>query len=495
MPPSHAAVQLTAIAMLVQIAAVGSSTVRRAAPATGAVSGVVHDSTAGAPLAGAIVQLVGEDSVASVARNTISDSSGHFFLDSIPDGRYLIGFLHDRLDSIGIQPPLREITVRAGRTVRTALAIPSARRLRAAVCGPLMTRNNRSDSGAVVLGYARDAHTRAPLDRARVTMRWIQIAFTSGGVQRTVPELVAYTGVDGWFALCNVPSGGAVSIVATQGTDSTVTLDVVIPENGFLRRDFFVARAGSVSQLPTGAPPRDSLLSLLGAPATVAARDVGGILRGRVVASDTDRGVANAWVSVRNGPQTRANENGEWVLVQVPEGTGMLEVRALGFYPTNRPVDVVAGATPVRVALSTFKAVLDTVKVRSKRELDARYASFNFRRRSSGSGRFLTADDIQRRAPIFFSEIFRTIGGISLDPTPGGTVLRSRSILGDRCAPNVYLNNMWLGRITGEEIDAMVAPNDVYGVEVHPGGTEPPEFTRDPFGGWSCGAVVIWSKR
>lgn len=52
------------------------------------VSGIVHDSIARMPLAGAVVQLVPADSVASFVRTAISDSLGHFFLRDVPDGRY-----------------------------------------------------------------------------------------------------------------------------------------------------------------------------------------------------------------------------------------------------------------------------------------------------------------------------------------------------------------------------------------------------------------------
>ena len=45
----------------------------------------------------------------------------------------------------------------------------------------------------------------------------------------------------------------------------------------------------------------------------------------------------------------------------------MLEVRALGYYPDRRQVNVVDNGPPVRVTLSTLRAVLDTVRIRATR--------------------------------------------------------------------------------------------------------------------------------
>jgi hypothetical protein len=462
------------------------------ARATGGVTGIVYDSLARTPLRAAVVQLVSDDPENAVVRTAVTDSIGRFSIDSVPDGRYTIGFLHDRLDSLGIEPPLRSVVVRRERAARVALAIPSPARLRDAVCGtpPAPVRD---DSAAVVIGFVRDAQTRAPLGRVRVTLRWLQVSFARSGTTRALAQMTAVTGDDGWFALCNAPAGGIASLVAARGADSTIALDVQIPADGVLQRDVFVAlRAASTVAART--PPSDAM-----APFSDAVRQPrrgGGILRGRITTSDSGRGIPNAWVSLRDGPVTRTNERGEWVLIRAPEGTGMLEVRAIGFYPLQRPVDVVPGAAAVAVTLATFKSVLDTVNIRAKRTVDARYADFNFRRRSSGAGRFLTEADIERRAPLFFSDVFRTVNGITLESTPAGNMLMNRSMVGTgRCAPDVFLNTMWLGKITAEEIDAIVTPREVYGMELYPGGTEPPQFQRAMGRQWSCGSVVIWSKR
>ena len=99
------------------------------------VSGVVRDSISHLPLAGATVQLVAPDSVAGHGRSAISDSVGRFTLTDVRDGRYALGFYHPLLDSLGVEPPAREVRVEEHQPVRIDLATPSTERIRAAVCG------------------------------------------------------------------------------------------------------------------------------------------------------------------------------------------------------------------------------------------------------------------------------------------------------------------------------------------------------------------------
>ena len=74
-----------------------------------------------------------------------------------------------------------------------------------------------------------------------------------------------------------------------------------------------------------------------------------GRVSGIVRAIAGGRPLAGAQVSFVDGPSTRANARGEWTLSDAPSGTRTLEVRALGYYPERRVVDVVDGAPSVAV--------------------------------------------------------------------------------------------------------------------------------------------------
>src|SRR5207248_1669803 len=121
-----------------------------------------------------------------------------------------------------------------------------------------------------------------------------------------------------------------------------------------------------------------------------------GRISGSVVAITDGRPLANAQISISGGPRTRANDRGEWTLSDAPAGTRMIEVRAVGYYPERRTVDIIPGAPAVRVALFTFKAMLDTVRTTAGRVLyGSERAGFDDRRRN-GLGYYMTDNDIEK---------------------------------------------------------------------------------------------------
>jgi hypothetical protein len=125
------------------------------------VTGVVVDSLRGRPLTGAAVQLVPRPGsrTADLARTreVVTDSAGAFRIDAAIPGEYLLGFVHEHLDRLGIEPPARELSLTGGATaLRADLAIPGPRTLAAALCGAAP-----GDSAGVLLGRVVAADTLA----------------------------------------------------------------------------------------------------------------------------------------------------------------------------------------------------------------------------------------------------------------------------------------------------------------------------------------------
>lgn len=444
------------------------------------VGGVVTDSLAHGPLPGALVQLTSSDSLGRFGASTAADSLGRFQFDSVPDGRYLLGFMHPVLDSLGLQPMVREVAVAGGKKVRVELAIPAAARLRAAICGP----PSSADLSAVVLGFVRDARDGSPIDHGSVAAEWLELSLTPQGFVRRVPRLVATTGETGWFALCNVPNGGTVTLVASRGNDSTDVIEVQVPKEGLLRRELYLGLTPVT--VAGGARAIDSTSDSTHRALPAASR-----LSGVVVSAASGLPVVGAQVSVVNGPQARTNERGEWTLVNAPSGTRMLEVRAVSYYPDRRAVNVVAGTPQVRIALSTFKAVLDTVKVVAG-SVGRERAGF-MQRRQTGVGRYLASEDIARRNPIVTSEIFRTVAGVRIEPDTNGFD-KQLLVRGGRdvwCRAAIYVNGHHMDRISADELDAIIRPGEIGGIEVYSSTTTPPQFQPALS---DCGSIVIWSK-
>ncbi len=101
---------------------------------TASVSGVVFDSVAMQPLSGAVVQVVSMDDRSHI-RTATSNDAGEFLVDSLPLGAYVLGFLHDRLDVLGIESALHRIDMQTSDNVEVRLVIPSAATIITHRCG------------------------------------------------------------------------------------------------------------------------------------------------------------------------------------------------------------------------------------------------------------------------------------------------------------------------------------------------------------------------
>jgi Carboxypeptidase regulatory-like domain len=462
------------------------------------VGGIVRDSIANRPLAAATVQLVAANNPTSVARTVVSDSLGAFAFSDVPDGRYMLGFFHPMLDSLGVQTSPRAVNVEKHRPVRADLGIPSPSRLRQAIC----RAQSGSAAGALLVGVVREVRDGAPASGVTVIAEWLELSFGKSGVFRHLARIAATTGDYGWFAMCNVPTAGTVALAASRGADSTDLIEVQVPAEGFLRLELYLGPARSIAVSVPG-QRADSL-----APSSRRVHSGDGMLSGTVVAAVDGRRLADAQVGIVDGPETHANERGEWTLANAPAGTRMLEVRALGYYPDRRRVNVVAGAAPVLVQLATLKSVLDTVRVTATRFYNRDRSGFA-ERRHLGVGRYLTPEDIARRPAIFTSELFRSMSGLRLgyasDTLSSDMVLNvppdslhtidrrilMRGIAGDWCAPAIYMDGLVMPQLNADAIDAWVQPKDVSGIEIYSEATVPPEFEHRRSG---CGTIVIWRK-
>src|SRR5437870_4359926 len=205
-------------------------------PVGATVSGIVRDSIARAPLSGAVVQLVAADTTQRFTRTSVADSLGRFTLDDVPSGRYTLGFFHPMLDSLGLAPMLREVRVENTRAVHADLAIPSAARLEMAICG----KPPSAGLGGALIGVVRDARSGVEVADAVVESDWTDLSLVRGQFVPRPAHVAATTRKNGWFALCNVPSPGTITLIASRGIDSTDRIEVPVPAEGFLRRALYL---------------------------------------------------------------------------------------------------------------------------------------------------------------------------------------------------------------------------------------------------------------
>lgn len=442
---------------------------------SGTVSGTVYDSVAGASLAGATVQIVSTDPGVSYSRAVVSDSADTFVFSAVPAGHYVLGFLHAMLDSLGIEATPRAVTVRPPIPTFADLGIPSVRHVKAALCGP-----GAAASGGVVLGHVVHA-TGGVAAGSDVVGEWLELTIGPKGVTRQLPRLVSRARDDGWFAICHVPTPGTLALAAYRDADSTDVLEVRMPVGGLFRRTLYIG----ASRLPgdPGRTPGDSSAPMRRGP---------GRLSGRVVSAIGARPLAGVLVSLPGGPRTRSDERGEWTLAGLPEGSRMLDLRAIGFYPERRLVDVIAGTPRMEIELATLASVLDTVRISARVARNVDMVGFLERSRTTG-GRYLDAQAISRQRPIATSDLFQRISGIRMERLDGGLEHRItvRGAMAENCEPAFYINGSFWGTMLASDLDMLVRPKEVLGIEIYSGTYVPAQFQMGLSG---CGSIVIWTR-
>ena len=446
------------------LAATALTLVAAPARAQTAISGTVADSLAGRPLRGAAVQLVVEDDPLRL-RTVATDAAGSFRFDAVPPGRYLLGFLHPRLDDLALQPPVKRIEVRGGeRAVHSDFAIPGARTLAAATCGA------RSDSTGLLIGRVVDAGLLAPVDSGLVTVSWRELRVESGSIRlerrsaraRLAPESA------GAFAICGVPGNVALAVRATSGAHASGEVELVVPPGALLQRDLRVA-------LPAAS----------GATARVA---------GRVTGPD-GAPVPRAIVLVTgSGGVDTTDASGDFDLGALAPGTRSVEARALGFVPRRIAVDLAADTTTrADIPLDRTVPALEAVTVYGKATPKRRDLTGFLERRRSGFGRYLSAEQVEKSHAQTLSDLLATVPGLRIvNGAAGETTILSRGTLDltSQCMPDVFLDGFVVhdgARVVGD----MVRPADIVGIEVYmTSATTPVEFMKGP-----CGAVLIWTRR
>jgi len=513
----------------VRIALLGAALVARAPAPLAAqhfapsLAGTVRDSLSGLPLPGARVELLRAGARESAGYLAEADGAGRYRIDSIAPGRYMLGFSHPRLDSLGLSlmPRFVEITT-VSDVSRADLALPSARVLGDVLCGI------QRDATGALFGRVLDADAGAPVSEGTVLIRWGDIHVDSAGVQRILRGVRARVGTGGRYAACGIPTGVAVLvqaralaslpsgvIVAASGADSIgrasivesasdgieITLDPLDPVRF---RDLFV---------PSSSLLRDAARDSVASSGDAAARAIASRLVGRVFRPD-GRPLEGARIRVGSSRQQEAVSDaaGFYLLDAVASGTQTVEVIAIGYTPIRSDVDLRPSA-PVTYDARFEKAVptLDAVSVYSA---PARANSEFARRRGQGFGEFLTGDEIMRRTSTYLANALAGTGGLRII----GTNQIGQPLIGGRsnCVPGVFLDGFRLPEgVNG--LDRWVRPAEIGGIEVYADGVNsPPQYSSlatlneswfsdtgavnlvpraGAFGAAGCGVILVWTKQ
>jgi hypothetical protein len=447
-------------------------------PAT-VVSGIVYDSIARSTIAGVTLEFVNaDDPAAGRVHTATSDSSGRYTLRGLPPGRYLAGFFHRGLDTLGLETPARLVSV-SGASQRIDLATPSARTVIRTICEtPAM-----SDSTGLLIGHVRRTSDAAPHEGASVTAEWSEFIIDELGIHERTRTAVGRTVSSGWFAICGLPADLILHTRAAHASDSSGYVEVEVPAGGLRHHTFFVGGATAVaaSAGDSMAAGRDSGLI---APASVWR---GRARLGGTVRDDAGRPVMNAHALVwGTGLSTTTSERGTFMIEGLPGGTHTLEIRVIGYVPVRSTVHLAEGRpATANISLDQRAEILSTVTVRGQLVYSRQLADFE-RRRRSGFGSYLASADLAKRPGMRLSSLLAEMPGVRVRREG----LRSSVTMssGTRsCVPSVFVDG---NPDRSGDFDYLYA-DDLAAIEVYPRDLLRPFEFRDSN---PCGAIVIWTR-
>ena len=175
---------------------------------------------------------------------------------------------------------------------------------------------------------------------------------------------------------------------------------------------------------------------------------------------------------------------GAFELPPAPYGAYEFRVERIGYKQLVDSVTLpVAEGEDLTVQLVPEAVDLEPVVVRVSRT--AAYYMRDFEsRRASGSGTFITHDQIERRRARTTSELLQSLGGVRVvHGTRGDASLFVRGT----CRPLVYVDGVSIHQ--GVSIDLAVVPDDIEGMEIHSMATIPPQYASFS----SCAAILVWT--
>jgi hypothetical protein len=232
----------------------------------------------------------------------------------------------------------------------------------------------------------------------------------------------------------------------------------------------------------------------LGASAPLGAQQVSG----RLLETNSDRPVpAAAIILIRNdnsqaGTTVQSGTDGNFVVVAPAAGVYRLRADLPGYRTAISPgMDLQSGD---RVAL-VWRVVPDTQQLRpvqvtaSPRLAAGRMGGFYDRMQRRTFGSFITRDQIEKRNPMWTSDLLRTVPGLVVTPRANGIGFDVRTTEG--CRPEVFVDGIRYP-LFFESVDDVVHPDEIEGIEVYAHAAEVPAEYVVP--GSSCGAIAIWTR-
>ncbi len=414
----------------------------RARSAADTARGIVFDSLAAEPLAGALVVAMPSGAT------TVTDSTGSFELlsDTITTR---ITVYHEVLDRIGLGALVAERPDDRRRAV--TISTPSLLTVWPQLCDSRRPLGGRS---VIVTGTARAADGRTRVAGAKVIVQWPKPDYATGGPDLRSEETL--TDSLGNFLICGVEEFVDISFLALSQEMQSGVVTVTSDIRPLRRIDLVLGAA-----------------------------DERGAVRGLVRDNDGTP-LSNVQLALEGVTDAQVTgTDGRFVFPDVPTGSRMLYVRAVGYQPVGQLVEVMAGENPP-ITIPFEKVVqIEGVTITERVNVTRERGEFELRKRT-GMGRTLDSTTIMR-APNLRAAMQMT-QGINVEQGRRGTsefVIRGRR----GCAAYVYLD----GTLATIDDVNVIPPRNLAAIEFFASTALAPA-RYIPIGGNDCAVVLFWTK-
>ena len=435
---------------------------QRAVP-PGTIRGLAFDSTRMAPLAGAQVSLAGG------AGRLVADQKGEFTFEDVPPGEYPLVVSHPRLDSLGLTPILRVVTVRPDRGERVEFATPSIDSFRALYCGDGARSGALGGRDGLLVGGVVDRLTGVPFGQAKVLAEW-------SAADGTTLSSISVTDAGGAFALCDVPRSEPIRVSVELFNETHLRETINLRGSGILLQDLELRL-------------------------TEAAR-----VLGRLTDRESGQSIDGAVVRLKGTEfQTLTSATGRFLFPEVPPGEYVLETEHVGYGTQTRSINVGARTVDIDAELSQVAIELEglTVTVRARPPVLNQVGYYERRERLSGVARFYEQEELVSRSQVSLATALAQTLGVRVVTQDGvSRMMSTRGRKGIEQRP-CYLRLIVDGVLMSRDDPALDAlwnlesflPNQVAAVEIYPSDNSLPQKYRSMGNMTQCGAVVIWSGK
>jgi hypothetical protein len=332
------------------------------------------------------------------------------------------------------------------------------------------------------------------------------VPIANASVTLTAIRYAVQTDSLGRFVLSGTP-GGTLDLSLVAEGFRTEAVSVVLARRGAIARDFILS--------PEGTPVAEAESSTR-------------FLRG-IVTDEQGNPLPYANVQLNGGRRFIANDSGHFA---IPVGTGRVQLlsRRIGYEAAILDVDAETDTT-VRMQLRSVAQILPGQTVEGRREVTSLklygfYERMEQAQKGLNFGWYVTPEDLEIRRPVNVTDAIQHFPNIQIRPgnaeytisisssgsSPTPLTHPRNMRIEDRsgCVLTVFLDGIriqpstraighgykgdrqFMGDLQDEQINALIAPGSVAGIEVYTRGlSAPPQY--QPLGG-TCGIVLFWTK-